>query len=226
MPLLWSNADANAPVLVLAHGSGTPMDAPFLHDFAAACVTQGVTVCRFEFAYMAGRRDDGKRRPPPKADKLIEELGMVVRHIRSEIQIRSEPRIRSQTGAHLFLGGKSMGGRVAAMACAQDGPFAKDPTIHGVVSLGYPLHPTGKSDQLRLDPLVQSQKPLCICQGERDPFGRKAEFEALTLPNHIEMTWLTDGDHDFGTPGHSPVNRSDNIVAAAKAVASFMKKVS
>ena len=75
--LLWTLPEADTPetpVLLLAHGAGAAMDSGFMNRFAGHAATNGLAVARFEFAYMARRRVDGRKRPPPRADKLIGEF--------------------------------------------------------------------------------------------------------------------------------------------------------
>ena len=64
--------------LLLAHGAGAPMTSPFMEKIAGLLIERGLGVSRFEFAYMAGRRKDGKRRPPPKAERLVDEYKAAV----------------------------------------------------------------------------------------------------------------------------------------------------
>ena len=70
----------------------------------------------------------------------------------------------------LFIGGKSMGGRMASLiAASPDCP--KD--VHGLVCLGYPFHPAGKPESPRTAHLVELQCPTLIIQGERDALGEQ-----------------------------------------------------
>lgn len=58
---LLLNGPANAALTVaLAHGAGAPMDSPFMAYFAEALAAQGYRVARFEFPYMAKRRETGR----------------------------------------------------------------------------------------------------------------------------------------------------------------------
>ncbi|WLS02108.1 alpha/beta family hydrolase [Shinella oryzae] len=171
----------NAPVtLLLAHGSGAPMDSPAMNAAAEALAAQGLRVARFEFSYMAARRTDGGRRPPPKAETLNPEFRAAVSAL-------------GATGP-LVIGGKSMGGRVASMV-ADDLHAAG--SIAGLLCLGYPFHPPEKPTQLRTAHLMTLQTPALICQGTRDPFGTKEEVAAYDLPERIRLLWLEDGDHDL-----------------------------
>ena len=43
--------------VLLAHGAGAPMDSPFMSAISDALAAKGVSVVRFEFAYMARRRE-------------------------------------------------------------------------------------------------------------------------------------------------------------------------
>jgi predicted alpha/beta-hydrolase family hydrolase len=180
------------------------METPFLQAFAALLAQRGVAMLRFEFAYMAGRRSGGPRKPPPKAERLIDEYRTAVTH--------------AGAGAPLVIGGKSMGGRVASLAAEELHAAGR---IAGLVCLGYPFHPPARPEQLRIQHLVGLTCPTLIVQGERDPFGSRAEVEAMRLSRAIRFHWAGDGDHDLGPRGGSGFTRKGNFAAAADAVAAF-----
>jgi hypothetical protein len=96
----------------------------------------------------------------------------------------------------LVIGGKSMGGRVASMI--PDGLYSAG-RIAGLLCLGYPFHPLGKSDQLRTEHLKSLKTPTLIAQGTRDPSGTRDEVSTYQLSKNIEILWLEDGDHDLKT---------------------------
>ncbi len=198
--------------LLLTHGAGAPMTSPFLETMTRLLTERGLAVSRFEFAYMAARREDGKRRPPPKAERLVDEYVAAVATLRS----------RLPAGQALLIGGKSMGGRVASLAA--DTLF-DDGAIAGLVCLGYPFHPPGKPDNLRTAHLQDLQCPALIVQGERDPFGNRAEVEGYKLAPAIRLHWAGDGDHDLGPRGGSGFTRAGNLAAAADAVCAFASQV-
>jgi predicted alpha/beta-hydrolase family hydrolase len=60
-------------------------------------------------------------------------------------------------------------------------------------------------------------------QGERDPFGARAEIEAMTLSPAIRFHWAGDGDHDLGPRGNSGYTRKGNLAAAADAIVDFAR---
>ena len=200
-----SDGPENAPALLLAHGSGAPMDTPFMNEFTAFAVDSGIRIVRFEFEFMAGRRTTGKKRPPPKAEKLIGEFQAALAQIRAPA---------------IFIGGKSLGGRVASMMARQ---CFNDGKISGLVCLGYPFHPPGKPEALRTAHFSDYNCPTLICQGENDPFGKRVEIETYDLPDSFQFHWAPFGNHDMTPPKRSGLTSADNWQAAALAVAKFMK---
>lgn len=191
-----------------AHGAGAAMDSPFLNAFAALLAEREIGTIRFEFSYMATRRDGGKRKPPPKAERLVDEFRAVLGVI--------------PAGAPILIGGKSMGGRVASMLADEAHSGGR---CAGLVCLGYPFHPPNKPEQLRTAHLGNLRCPALIVQGERDPFGTRAEVEAMQLSPRIAFHWASDGDHDLGPRGASGFTRKGNLAAAADAVAAFAATV-
>ena len=209
--LLETGPQDAAASLILAHGAGAAMTSPFLEAMAVLLAERGIHVIRFEFAYMVARRVGGTKRPPPKAETLMPEYAAVLAHLAAQ----------NKTKRALYIGGKSMGGRVASMIADENFTAGR---IAGAVCLGYPFHPPGQPQTWRTAHLTALPCPTLIVQGERDPFGTRAEVEALTLSPQIQFTWIGDGDHDFGPRGASGLTRKGNLAAAADAVAGFMTK--
>jgi uncharacterized protein len=197
--------------LILAHGAGAGITSPFLEVMADLLAARGLSLTLFEFAYMAGRRDGGPKRPPPRAEALVGEYRATVESIRKKY-----PKQR------LVIGGKSLGGRVASLLADELYDAA---AIAGLVCLGYPFHPPGMPEKLRTDHLLGLRCPALIVQGERDPFGNRTEVEELSLSRQIAFAWADDGDHDFGPRGRSGFTRNGNLAAAADAVAAFVAKL-
>lgn len=211
--ILWTRAENPLATLVLAHGAGAPMDSAFMTKIATALAARGISVARFEFPYMAARRTSDRRPPPPKAESLVPAFRAALNLVLADQDGPSD--------GPMFVGGKSMGGRIATMLTG--GPV--DARVRGVVCFGYPLHPPGKPETMRLGPLEGTRLPTLVCQGERDEFGNRATFETLALQKHIAIEWIPDGNHDFGPRGASGATLSTNIAAAATAAASFMATV-
>ena len=151
------------------------MDTPFMDFFATGMTERGFRVVRFEFPYMAAKRLTGKAKPPDREPVLRATWLKVI----------------EQVGADgLVIGGKSMGGRIASLVADECG-------VAGLTCLGYPFHPVGKPDKLRVEHLRTIKTPTLIVQGERDPFGSRADVAEYNLSKAIVMNWIKDGDHSF-----------------------------
>ena len=201
-------AEDEAPLLVLAHGAGAGMDSPFMNNMAERLAVRGVSVARFNFSYMARAVREGRRIAPPRAERLMDEYRARVSHW-------------TERGGRLFIGGKSMGGRVASMLA--DELFGEG-AISGLVCLGYPFHPPGRPQNPRIDHLQSLRCPALICQGDRDPFGTRAEAEGYELSRLIRFCWLPDGDHDFKPRVKSGESWAGNMDMAADCIAEFIRR--
>lgn len=197
-------AKAEATVL-LAHGAGAPMDSTAMTAAAKALAAEGLRVARFEFGYMAARRE-GQRRPPPRAELVMPEYVAAIDALKA--------------GGKLIIGGKSMGGRVASMIADEMHAAGK---VAGLVCLGYPFHPMGKPAQLRTAHLAKMTCPALIAQGTRDIMGTREEVAGYVLSPAIEILWLEDGDHDLkprkAVSGFTAAQHMQTMAAAVKAFA-------
>jgi predicted alpha/beta-hydrolase family hydrolase len=173
---------------VFAHGAGAGKDSAFIQNMAARLEDGGVKVHLFNFDYMAQALIQKKRRPPSKmpilCDNFIDELNDVD-------QKRLSPR-------PLFIGGKSMGSRVACEIAEQ-----VSQSISGIIAYGYPFHPAKKPERSRLDTLTALKCPCLVVQGESDALGSQSEVEAFDIPNNIVIEFVPTANHDL-----KPLKRS------------------
>ena len=173
--------------LVLAHGAGANQSSRFMVDFATALAGRGIDVLTFNFLYTEERRKVPDRTP------LLEACYRAVVEA-----ARSHPPF---AGNRVFIGGKSMGGRMAAHLAAASDVTAVG--LSGVVVLGYPLHPPGKPEQLRIEHLPRIKVPMLIIQGERDPFGSPDELRPhfASLGELATIHAVAGGDHSLAVRG-------------------------
>jgi uncharacterized protein len=172
--------------LVLGHGAGAGQQHPWMVAIASGLASRGVDVLTFDFRYMHERR-----RLPDRTPVLEHCFRSVVGHVQEHSTLSRH---------RLFLGGKSMGGRMATHLGAQG--LDK---VAGIIVLGYPLHPPGKPQQLRTAHFASLAVPLLIVQGERDPFGTPAELTPFigAVPALVTLHAVSGGDHSLSVRGRT-----------------------
>ena len=195
------------PVLILAHGAGAGQRHPFMRRMARELQAHSITVVTFDFPYMAAGR-----KVPDKAPVLEQAWREQIDRVRADRQLASRP---------LFIGGKSMGGRMASHVAAQ-GVVG----ISGVVFLGYPLHPPGKPEQRREAHLPGIREPMLFVQGERDAFGTAAEIRALlpALPR-ATLHVVADGDHSLNVRTRAGTSQDDVYRQVAREIADWIATI-
>jgi predicted alpha/beta-hydrolase family hydrolase len=171
-----------AAVLVLAHGAGAGQKHPFMVAAAKGLAGRRISVVTFDFPYMRQ-----KRHVPDKAPVLEAAFRDVI------------DATREWSGAtQVFIGGKSMGGRMATHLGAKglDG-------LLGIIALGYPLHPPGRPDKPRTEHLPSIGVPVLIVQGERDTFGTPDELKPViaTMKAKVTLHVVSGGDHSLTVRG-------------------------
>lgn len=191
----------NAPLLVLAHGSGAGMDHEFFQLLVPLLVDE-IAVLRFNFPYMQRMLAEQKRRPPDRLNKLIDAFNQV---------------IPTDWQSPIFIGGKSMGGRIATHVALDHSK------VSGVIVLGFPFHPPGKPDRYKGEHLSKLTKPLLIAQGQRDPFGNDSEITAELLSSNSQLYWVQDGEHSFKPRKKSGLSWQDNLQSVALQIKGFIQ---
>jgi len=176
-------SDRAGATLMLAHGAGAGQHSAFITGFARAIAALGVDVVTFNFLYTEQRR-----RLPDRAPLLEGCYRAAIAAVRE--QVDSARRA-------LFIGGKSMGGRIATQVAAADRD--DDDRIAGLVLLGYPLHPPGRPEHRRDAHLPAVKRPMLFVQGERDTFGTPAELAPVlaTLAPEPTLHVVAGGDHSL-----------------------------
>jgi len=145
--------------------------------FHSELEARGLKCVLFNFDYM-----EQKRRIPDPQPKLQAKFRTVV----AEVTNKYRPK-------RLFIGGKSMGGRVASYIAGGT------PDLNGLIFLGYPLHPPGRPDQLRDSHLYELTVPMLFISGTKDTFARKDLLENVVQkigPNE-RLVWVQGGDHSL-----------------------------
>ena len=202
LELLRDGPPDAAWTLVLAHGAGLALAAPFMTAIAERVADEGIEVVRFDFPYMRVQRATGRRRAPNAPRVLLETWWEVIATL-------GDP-------SRLVIGGKSMGGRVATAVADEAG-------AGGLVALGYPFDPPGGKSGPRTGHLADLRTPMLVCQGERDRFGGREEVAGYDLAPTIDFHWVPDGDHSFVPRKRSGHTLDANLDGAADAVVRFIE---
>jgi uncharacterized protein len=173
-------SDRAVAALVLAHGAGGGQRSRFMIEAAQEFAARGVSVATFNFPYVTAGRSVPDKGPILEAHWL---------------RVIDEARQHAAfAGLPMYIGGKSMGGRIASQVAAQqvDG-------LAGLVYLGYPLHPPGRPEQRRDRHLPDIREPMLFVQGSRDQFGTAEEIRQLlpSLNPRAQLFEVADGDHSF-----------------------------
>jgi len=190
-------------LLLFAHGAGANMHHAYLTNLTYLLNEKNINVLRFNFPYMDKRAQDGKKYPPNRMPILLECYQEILATINQSLP--------------LFIGGKSMGGRVAATIAK-----SVKTDVKGVICLGYPFHPAKKPEKLRLEPLQETEKPILILQGDRDLLGCKSEIEKYEISSHCQLQYFTDGDHDLKPRVKSGFTHQQHIDQAVNAISRFI----
>jgi uncharacterized protein len=166
--------------LIIAHGAGGPMYSPFITFFHRGLAEKGYLTVKFNFAYMEARR-----KVPDKREILEANYRQVIEEVKAS----------SYHPKRMFVGGKSMGGRIASQV------VASGVDVEGLFFLGYPLHRPGRPEMLRDEHLYRIEKPMLFLSGTKDQFAKKELLDGVVskLGDRAELHWIEGGDHSFNT---------------------------
>ncbi|HJR90839.1 MAG TPA: alpha/beta family hydrolase [Acidimicrobiia bacterium] len=186
--------------ILLATGAGTGQDHPGVAGLRSRLAAAGAIVMTFEYAYRAAGRSSPDRPP-----RLL------------EVHRAAAARLREVVGDNLVLAGRSMGGRMATMLAADDEP------CRAVVVYGYPLHPAGKPEQLRVEHLPAVDVPMLLITGTRDALALPALVERHLAPlPTVTLQLVADADHSFRRKGTRPEEMLDYL---AEVTMAWLKRV-
>ena len=108
------------------------------------------------------------------------------------------------------------GGRIASLVAAET-------QVRGVACFGYPFHPAGKPERLRVEHLRTLTTPMLIVQGTRDPLGSRAEVSEYELAPTVQLCWLEDGDHSLRPRVRSGWSAGEHLQTAVHAAVRFVR---
>jgi predicted alpha/beta-hydrolase family hydrolase len=188
----WWPSGARVAVAI-AHGAAGDLNDPLIADLHRRLAEQRFMSLRFNFPFgEAGRRSG------------TDSLDVMEQAFRAALSVLG--RDPTKAPAHLILGGKGVGAKVAAqLAQARV-------RVDGLFFLGYPLHPRDRKEDVQAESLYRITAPMLFVQGTRD---RHCDIDVLraTLRRIGASTRLhvsKDADRNFNVPKRSP--RTDEEV--------------
>jgi predicted alpha/beta-hydrolase family hydrolase len=178
--------------VILAHGAGNDMNQSLLVFLATGLSQAGYLTLRFNFPY----KEKGKKAPDPP--KKLETTWLSAYSF-----IKDHPKYGTK---HIAAAGKSMGGRIASQLVSK-GILP----VEKLIFLGYPLHPPGKTEQLRDSHLYAIKTPMLFFAGTRDSLCNLDKFHdvlsRLKAPWELEI--IEGGDHSFRVPKSMDLTEED-----------------
>ena len=179
--------------VAIAHGSATDLNDPAIDGLHRHLTEHKYLTLRFNFPFAeAGKRSSA------------DSMEVLERTYLSAISLLG--RDPTSAPAHLFIGGKGLGARVAARV------GASRIRVDGYFFLAYPLHTQDKPEQVQAQNLYRIIAPMLFVQGTRD---RQCDLDVLrnTLARVGAPTSLhvaEDADKNFKVPRKS--SRTDELV--------------
>jgi predicted alpha/beta-hydrolase family hydrolase len=163
--------------LLLAPGAGAGSDHPGLVVIDEAVSAIGGVVRRMDFPYRLQNR-----RAPDRPEKLVRSVLEQAGKMSRETGLRPD---------NIYLGGRSMGGRMCSMAAAEGLSCA------GLVLISYPFHPPGRPESLRTSHFPLLRVPCLFVSGTSDAFGSPDEIRRAlaALAGPVTTILLKGGDH-------------------------------
>jgi predicted alpha/beta-hydrolase family hydrolase len=194
----YPSEDTPHALFVFAHGAGAGQHHPFMAGVSKAIAAHGIDVITFDFPYKRLQKA-APDRPPVLEQAFRDVVGAAQRWSKAD---------------RLFIGGKSMGGRIATHLAAQGLE-----SLTGVVCFGYPLHPPGKPQQLRVAHLATIVVPMPVIQGERDTFGTPDELRPHLdeMKAEVRLHVIARGDHSLAVRGKPPADTYTELADIAAA---------
>lgn len=202
------------PGLVMAHGRANDLNQPLIVFVTEYLAGQGVaSSLRFNFPY-AERGSDSPDRP-----------AVLETTFRRAHDTLADDTI-CPPGA-VFLGGKSMGARIAAELVSK-GPEAEGLLTAGLIFLGFPLHAAGRKEKPGLEPLRRINVPSLFLAGTRDPFADpdllQRTVAGLDVPGSLHV--VEGADHSFHLPASAGVPQEEVFRSIAERIAEFIQALS
>jgi predicted alpha/beta-hydrolase family hydrolase len=176
---LFLRPENAAWLMVLGHGASAGMRHRSMEATAQALAEAGVATLRYQFPYM--ERGGGGIDSKPVLYVTVRAAALKAAALAPDLP--------------LLAGGRSMGGRMASNAQAEE-PL---PGVRGLAFFGFPLHPAGKPGTERADHLKAVRIPMLFLQGDKDTLAEPGLLKPVVtaLGEWATLYEIPGADHSF-----------------------------
>ena len=191
-------------LLVFAHGAGAGLRSDFMEHMSQELGDIGIATLRFNFPYM----ERGSKSPDPRP--------VLAATVQSAVAAASV----AAPDLPLFVGGKSLGGRMASLALLP-------PEARGLVFFGFPLHAPGQPSTERADHLADVSLPMLFLQGTRDSFTELDLLRPILtkLGNRAALHIVEGAEHSFHMLKSSGRTDAEILKELARVTADWIEKI-
>ena len=197
-------------LLVLGHGSGTPIHRPLMVQLCDALALQGVATFRYNYPYSEGMT--------AYSPDMIDPLHVLLATSGSAMRAANALEL----DLPLFLGGRSMSSQVVSLAMTR-----KNWTnVRGVVLYVFPIRWRNLLDDT-VAHLRHVSVPMLFVQGGRDEkFADLNELRPVLdgLGSQATLHVVEGADHFYGLPIESGRTRVDALTEVASVTAAWIRR--
>lgn len=197
-------------LMVLGHGSGTPIDRPLMVRLCEALARQGVATFRYNYPYSEGMT--------AYSPDMIDPLDVLLATTASAMRAANSLSL----GLPLFLGGRSMSSQVVSLALSGE----RWPEVRGLVLYVFPMRwRTLLADTV--DHLQHVRKPMLFVQGGRDDeYADLRELQPVLegLGDRASLHVIEGADHFYDLPAESCRTREDALAEVALVTAVWIRR--
>ena len=196
-------------LMMLGHGSGTPIHRPLMVQMAEALADQRIATFRYNYPYSESMTTYS----PDKIDSLEVLL--------STTSLAMSAVADLSLDLPLFLGGRSMSSQVVSLALTRE----HWPDVRGVVLYVFPM----RWHNLLRNPVSHLHRvpaPMLFVQGGRDEeFTDLRELRSVLdeLGNRATLHVVDDANHSYDLPAGSNRTRLDVLSEVASATATWIR---
>jgi predicted alpha/beta-hydrolase family hydrolase len=206
IPEWWPTG--NRVAIAIAHDSTTNLDDPLVTHVHRELTERKFMTLRFNFPFAeAGKRSSA------------DSPAVLERAFRAALATLG--RDPTAAPAHLFLGGKGLGAKIAAQVASSR------VRIEGIFFLSFPLHTQDRTEKLQAEHLYRLISPMLFVQGTRD---RRCDIDTLRrallkvgAPTTLHLA--QDADQNFSMLKKASRTTDEVRAQITEAVASWVERV-